>query len=527
MVCGYPFQVIRPPFYDTVSALGCDCFLGCLIDGALSAAERFTFRHEHVLGTSCEINVWAEAPAQAKQVADALLGEVDRLQKIFSVYDSQSEFMRWQRGQLAGDQLSTELIQVLASAEVWRKRSGGAFDVRAGELATIWRDAASHQRQPDGEQLGSIVASFRKAPYTVEASRNVVKHDKCSLTLDAIAKGFILDAACERIQRDRFGRGSEASAVSLMIGGDMRLIGNARQPVAIASPFASEENGRPITTVELRDSVGLATSGGYRRYYEIDGVKHSHIFDPRSGRSAGALAAVTVIAPSGMEADAAATAVSVLGPSEGLQFIEQLDGFAALLVLNSGELVRSSRWSAYEPKPHSSRPVYVNVMATAEDKDKTGLFVKFTLGSSTGGRYLRPYVAVWLEDKDGFPVKTSVLWLQTTGPGPRWHRDLTKWFSNDQLRKLVEEKELIGTISGATRGPGEYETRFDGTDNDGKPLKPGKYMLCLEAAREHGTHQFVREAIEWSDKPIDKKELKAGTEFSAISYRFVPGKSNP
>ncbi len=104
---------------------------------------------------------------------------------------------------------------------------------------------------------------------------------------------------------------------------------------------------------------------------------------------------------------------------------------------------------------------------------------------------------------------------------------MTKWYSNDQLRKLVDEKELIGTISGATRGAGEYETRFDGTDNDGKPLKPGKYALCLEAAREHGTHQFVRETVEWGDKPIAKKDLKSGTEFSAISYRFVPGPVEP
>lgn len=513
--------------------------IGCVTCGLLAkpaAADSFQFRHEHVLGTSCEIKVWADSLQQARQVESTVLREVDRLQRIFSSYDQHSELMRWQRGEVTGHQLSPELVAVLRRCEFWRTASQGAFDVRAGELGKVWRQAAQQQQEPRADQLQRLTRMLSAAPFTIHLNGMVDRHDSLAISLDALAKGYILDAACQIAEQEHATLKPTAQSgggLSVMIGGDLRMIGTATQQLSIANPFDPGESSCPIGSVQLINSIGLATSGGYRRYYEIEGVRHSHILDPRTGQSAASLAGVSVIAPTGMDADAAATAVSVLGPVAGLQLIEQMDGYAALVVLPSGEIITSNRWGDYAIPTNGQRdqmssaaqqrPVYVNVIVNADDKDKPGLFVKFTLGAAAGGRYHRPYVAVWLEDKDGFPVKTNVLWLQTSGPGPRWHRDLTKWFSNDQMRKLVEQKELIGTISGATRGAGEYETRFDGTDNDGKPLKPGKYALCLEAAREHGTHQFVREAIEWGDKPIAKKELKPGTEFSAMSYRFVPG----
>ena len=149
------------------------------------------------------------------------------------------------------------------------------------------------------------------------------------------------------------------------------------------------------------------------------------------------------------------------------------------------------------------------------------LTIDFRLNRPRGKRYRRPYVAVWLEDSEGFPVKTGLLFLQTEQPGPRWHRDLTRWYTNDRTRKLVEKKDLIGTISSATRGPGDYSAEFDGTDNLGKKLPDGTYTLCLEVAREHGTYQIIREPIELNgDKAIAKTDLKPNVEVSKVSYWY-------
>jgi hypothetical protein len=158
----------------------------------------------------------------------------------------------------------------------------------------------------------------------------------------------------------------------------------------------------------------------------------------------------------------------------------------------------------------------------------TGLHAWFSLERPSGRRYRRPYIAVWLEDSDGFPVKTGVLWMQTDQPGPRWHRDLTRWFRNDRMRKVVEKTNLIDGvdgISGATRGPGQYEVHFDGTDNGGKALPNGEYTLCLEAAREHGTYKIIREKFTWGSSSIPKKTLKGNIEIPIAAYEFLAPQS--
>ncbi len=167
------------------------------------------------------------------------------------------------------------------------------------------------------------------------------------------------------------------------------------------------------------------------------------------------------------------------------------------------------------------------VAATKRKNDAAGLHVWFSIERPEGRRYRRPYLAVWLEDADGFPVKTGALWVQTDQPGPRWHRDLTRWFRNDRMRKVVEKTDLIDGvdgISGPTRGPGKYEVHFDGTDNAGDTLPTGVYTLCLEAAREHGTYKIIREKFEWGSKSLEKKSLKGNLEIPVASYEFVAPK---
>ncbi len=163
-----------------------------------------------------------------------------------------------------------------------------------------------------------------------------------------------------------------------------------------------------------------------------------------------------------------------------------------------------------------------NSKTLAEGDAAPGLHVWFRLDRPSGSNYRRPYVAVWLEDADGFPVKTEVLWLMTEQPGPRWHRDLTRWYRNDRMRKIVEKTDLIDGISGATRGPGSYEARFDGTDNDGDPLPDGTYTLCLEAARENGTYKIIRKRFQWGDQAIERTELKGNIEIPQAAFAFQP-----
>ena len=151
--------------------------------------------------------------------------------------------------------------------------------------------------------------------------------------------------------------------------------------------------------------------------------------------------------------------------------------------------------------------------------DAFELLVKFEINRpDTGRRRLqRPYVAVWVEDKDGQPVRTLVLWVQATQHGQRWVPDLRRWYRGDQSRRLVDDTDLVATIARPTRQPGKYEVIWDGKDDQGKPVARGEYTLSIEAAREHGTYQIIRQAIRLDDKPFAKKDLKGNIEIKAAS----------
>ena len=148
------------------------------------------------------------------------------------------------------------------------------------------------------------------------------------------------------------------------------------------------------------------------------------------------------------------------------------------------------------------------------------MLVEFEIAKSDDSRrYRRPYVAVWIEDADGFPVKTLSLFLMQNNPGPRWYRDLRRWYADNQVRRLVDEADIIQTVSKPTRNPGKYKVSWDGKDDSGKLLKPGEYTVLIEAAREHGTYQLSKHNFTLG-KSFDTK-LKPNAEINAASIRYT------
>ena len=89
---------------------------------------------------------------------------------------------------------------------------------------------------------------------------------------------------------------------------------------------------------------------------------------------------------------------------------------------------------------------------------------------------------------------------------------------SDRFRLLAEANDLIDGMSGATRSPGKYKISWDGTDNAKKPLPAGTYTLYVEAAREHGTYQLMKQDIEVG-KSL-KKKLKGNQEIKTVSLDY-------
>ena len=134
-------------------------------------------------------------------------------------------------------------------------------------------------------------------------------------------------------------------------------------------------------------------------------------------------------------------------------------------------------------------------------------------------RYRRPYVAVWVEDKDGFTARTLALWLQTKQPGPRWHPDLKRWYRDDQVRRLADDTDLIDTISRATRRPAS--TRSPGTARTTTASRSGR-ARTRSASRPHASTGHTRSFARKSRSPTKPfaEELKGNVEIKSASIDY-------
>jgi hypothetical protein len=304
-------------------------------------------------------------------------------------------------------------------------------------------------------------------------------------------------------------------------GGDLVVHGDWQEQVAIADPRASADNAAPLETIAVEDRA-VATSGGYRRGVDIAGRHFSHIVDPRTGRTTGHVLGATVVAPRATDAGALATAFCVLSPDESAALASTIPDVEFLLVLADGSFVESGGWRALT----ASRPALalpapaatVRAAGQATWDPKFELAVDLEL-ARPDGRARRPYVAVWIEDKDRFPVRTLAVWYQSDHS--KWLADLRAWYRGDRLRSLAEGTSILGTVSSATRSPGKYSLVWDGNDNQGRPVKAGTYTINIEAAREHGTYQIMKQTMDFPGvaRHVD---LPGNVEISGASLDYHP-----
>jgi thiamine biosynthesis lipoprotein len=160
------------------------------------------------------------------------------------------------------------------------------------------------------------------------------------LDLGGIAKGYAVDRAVAILKQ----HGVANAAVNA--GGDMYLLGQRpERPWRIGIQHPREEKG-VLETVQISNRA-VVTSGDYERFFEKDGVRYHHIFDPQTGIPARECQSVTIITDSVALGDALATAVFVLGPKAGLTLLEQFPQAEGLVIAADGSRHVSPNWATY------------------------------------------------------------------------------------------------------------------------------------------------------------------------------------
>jgi len=231
--------------------------------------------------------------------------------------------------------LSADTAAVLAEALRIGDVTGGAFDVTVGPLVEAWGFGAGQANDPPDEatvrelKAATGLDKLRLDPGAGTVTKVV---PAVEVDLSGIAKGYAVDRVAEALEA----LGHERYMVE--IGGEVRARG--RNPdgeiwrIGIERPDAARGSLQRIVPL---DDAALATSGDYRDFRLVDGVRLTHILDPREGAPVHhRLASVTVLHPSCTTADALATGFMVLGPDDALALAERR-GFAVLLLVRDGQ----------------------------------------------------------------------------------------------------------------------------------------------------------------------------------------------
>lgn len=487
---------------------------------AKTRGHLFDFHYENVLGTSLELKVVAASEAQAEKADQAALAEIDREAHILSSWDPHSEFSTWFLTRGEPVHVSPELFEVFGLFDEWREKTGGALDPAAEAISRLWKRAAGEKRVPTRAELAAAVATIRGVHWTLDPANQTATHtDDAPLALNSLVKSYIAGRAADAALN-----GSGAQGLVINIGGDLIVRGDWRELVDVADPKSDAENAAPVSRLEVRGRA-VATSGDYRRGFDIAGRHFSHIVDPRTGLPADQVISSTVIAETPSIAGALATAFSVLSPEESAHLAATVPGVEYLLIGKDGERIASPGWRFYEA-PQAVRaaartrpaPTYRTIAAQSVGAlwdPKYELTVSLELSLIEGTRVHRPYLAVWIENENHAPVRTISVWFGKY----KYLNELRAWSRDESTRSTSEDTHILNSVSSATRPPGKYSFRWDGRDDSGNPVKAGKYNVMIEAVREHGTYQLLHEEMDFNGTP-KKFEFPGGTEIASATIDY-------
>jgi len=304
------------------------------------------------MGVTWSVSLFAADAAEATACVTAALDEVARLEGVLSDYQPASELCRLSRAAPTAQPIPVgpDLWQVLVQAVAFRDCSGGAFDPTVGPLTTLWRHARRSGRLPTAGKLAAARQAVGPETLSLAESQQAVSLLRPGMRIDlgGIGMGYAIDRALAVLRE----RGITVAMVDA--SGDIGVIGcppgtaGWRIELDPLGRRGSQASGAEPTVLTLVDAA-ITTSGDAFQAVSIDGVRYSHIVDPRTGFGVVGPTGVTVIAPTATQADALATTLSVLGPKEGLPMVEATPGAAARFVrLEDGNpaVTASARWPA-------------------------------------------------------------------------------------------------------------------------------------------------------------------------------------
>ncbi len=305
---------------------------GRLTSAAQPSLARYEFT-EPQMGVPFKIVLYAPSDEAANRAAAASYARVSALNAILSDYEDDSELSRLSRRAPLSEpaRVSDDLWNVLSRTQELSKATDGAFDVTVGPLVQLWRRARRQKELPRPELLQRALTATGYQALELDSERKTVRLTKPNMRLDlgGIGMGYAVDEALRVLAM----HGIRSAMVDA--SGDIGVSESPPGRMGWVIGISPDQSGKPTRFVSLVNGA-LTTSGDAVQYVEIDGVRYSHIVNPKTGLGLTDRSAATVIARDCTTADSYATALNVLGPNAGLKLIQATSGAEAIITRVEG-----------------------------------------------------------------------------------------------------------------------------------------------------------------------------------------------
>tara|TARA_B100000965_G_C19482248_1_gene709110 strand:- start:12 stop:1082 length:1071 start_codon:yes stop_codon:yes gene_type:complete len=325
-------------------------FLFLMMYSSCSLERQYIKFHGNTMGTTYSILI---VPSLDNEIditivqmgIDSVLNEVNDQMSTYLINSEISNFNESRVGQKT--LISNGFNQVVERSLYWSELTDGAFDPTVFPVIQLWRIGSKENKieniwQPPSNK--EIRESMSKVGFNKIKLKNSYLEKRVEgqmIDLNAIAKGWGVDEIFTYLTSLGF------KNYLVEIGGEVRTNGknnkNRYWGIGVEKPIKNSLPGEHIYGKIDLNNKGMATSGNYRNFYEFNGNNYSHIIDPRNGMSINSSTlSITVIAKTCMDADALATALSVLSYDEGLNLIRSLEGVEALWIMedSNGDFVK-------------------------------------------------------------------------------------------------------------------------------------------------------------------------------------------
>lgn len=289
------------------------------------------YRYEFkAMGTACDIQFYAKNSTLAQQVANLVISDVHRLEARYSRYRADSFLSEMNLVAASGGSLivDNETAGLLNYAETCYRESEGLFDITSGILRRAW--SFQHHVLPDESQINELLTKVGWDKVNWVAPRLEFLTPEMEIDFGGVVKEYAVDRAATLCRE----MGVYHGVINL--GGDIKVIGSRADGsawrIGIRHPRSAD---KILQTLRLYEGA-LASSGDYERCIVLDGVRYSHILNPKTGWPVRHLAAVSVVSDFCVVAGSAAT-IAMLKENEGAAWLENL-GLRHLWVDVKGEI---------------------------------------------------------------------------------------------------------------------------------------------------------------------------------------------